>query len=400
MQLTNSSKTYGLIHQTLHWCTALLILFLLALGIYMHDLPINTEGEVAYKVWLYSLHKTVGITLLAVALIRIAWAIAQPHPAPLHKGVEAWAAKTVHWLLYGSIVAMPVLGWVHHAATEGYAPIWWPLSQNLPLVPESAAVAHWFGTAHWVAGIILVGSLVLHIAGAVKHAVIDRDQTLARMLPGKTVGDVQVQPAAKQTSALLASLLVVATGIGATFAVNAMDATSTDAVLQSSLKKTVSAWVIDQEKSALNIEIQQMGSPVQGSFAGWDAAVVFDPNNLSEASIEAEVSLASLMLADITDRAKSEEFLNVAAFPVATFTSKNVTESADGFVAVGTLTLAGVEQPFSIPFTFSQRDGRAIVSATVELSRLDFGVGKGYADDSTVGRAVKVVISIEATRPQ
>lgn len=400
MALANSKITYGLVHQILHWATAVLILFLMALGIYMHDLPITTEPEVAYKVWLYSLHKTVGITLLVVAITRIFWAIIQPHPGPLHGGLEAWAAKTVHWLLYGSIIAMPLLGWVHHAATEGYAPIWWPLSQNLPLVPESAAVAHWFGTAHWVAGIILAGSLFLHISGALKHAVIDKDKTLARMVPGKLsaadAAHLQVQTDGKQRSPLGAAFAVVLIGIGATFALNA--GKDNALALNATVEKTATAWVIDKENSALSIEIAQMGAPVKGQFVEWDAAVVFDPENLEGASIEAQVSIASLNLADVSDRAKSDEFLNAATHPFATFVSKNVSKTADGFSAEGVLSLAGQEQPLTLPFTFAENAAKATVTAQFDIARLDFGVGTGYADDSTVGRSVKVLLTIEASR--
>ena len=146
MRMTNSRETYGLVHQLLHWTTAALILFMLPLGVYMHDLPVGTAQEVADKVWLFSLHKTVGVVVLVVALARIAWAIVQPHPNLLHGGREAFAAKTVHWLLYGSIVAMPIFGWLHHAALDGYAPIWWenvfPGDWDvLPFVPKSEAVA-------------------------------------------------------------------------------------------------------------------------------------------------------------------------------------------------------------------------------------------------------------------
>ena len=159
MKLTNTAESYGLIHQSLHWATAILILVLLPMGVYMHDLPIDNSAQIADKVWFYSLHKSIGMAALFVAVTRIAWAIYQPHPRPLHGGLEGFAAKTVHYLLYGTIIAMPVLGWLYHAATEGFAPIWWPFSQDLPFVPKNVMLSNFFKTAHFVCGVLLVLSL-------------------------------------------------------------------------------------------------------------------------------------------------------------------------------------------------------------------------------------------------
>ena len=94
MKLTNTAESYGLIHQSLHWATAILILILLPMGVYMHDLPIDNSEQIADKVWLYSLHKSIGMAALFVAIARIAWAVYQPHPRPLHGGMEGFAAKT------------------------------------------------------------------------------------------------------------------------------------------------------------------------------------------------------------------------------------------------------------------------------------------------------------------
>ena len=143
MPATNTTARYGSVAKTFHWLTALGILAVIPLGIIANDLPYDTAEQLADKAWLFSLHKTVGVTLFFVALARILWALSQPKPAPLHpdRGVETLLAEIVHWLLYGSLVLVPLSGWVHHAATEGFAPIWWPFGQNLPLVPESLTLS-------------------------------------------------------------------------------------------------------------------------------------------------------------------------------------------------------------------------------------------------------------------
>ncbi|MEL6751463.1 MAG: cytochrome b/b6 domain-containing protein, partial [Pseudomonadota bacterium] len=334
MRLTNTQETYGLVHQLLHWTTAALILTLIPVGIYMYDMPIETPEQVADKVWLYSLHKTVGIAALFVALARIVWAIVQPHPRLLNGGLEALAAKTVHWLLYGSIVAMPVLGWLHHAASSGYAPHWWPFSQNLPFVPKDPALSAFFGTAHWVFGIVLVGSLFLHIAGAVKHAAVDKDATLKRMVPG-AYGETGVLPTKKggDAPALALALGVAVLAAGVVSGIH-LYRTANDAPIVASLPAPASAgaWVIDRQASDVAITVTQIGNPVEGKFGEWQADVIFDADALDASRIDAQVAIGSLTLGDVASQAIGPDYLNAAANPTATFVSDNIVAEGEGFV--------------------------------------------------------------------
>ncbi len=189
MSRSNSPVHYGSVTKTFHWLTALLILSAIPLGLIATDLAHRIEaGEtdlVARTTLLFSLHKTIGIAAFLTALGRILWALSQPRPGLLHgeRRAEATLAGTVHWLLYGAMLITPLSGWVHHAATTGFAPIWWPLGQTLPFVPQSAAVADAATTVHFLASRVLILSILLHVAGALKHHVIDRDDTLRRMLP-------------------------------------------------------------------------------------------------------------------------------------------------------------------------------------------------------------------------
>ncbi|NRB04188.1 MAG: cytochrome b/b6 domain-containing protein, partial [Rhodobacteraceae bacterium] len=128
MQAHNTAQHYGSVAKTFHWLTALLILTLIPTGIIANGLPFETSEELARKARLFSVHKTLGVVLFFVALARILWALRQRKPDGLasHNKVEGFAAETVHWLLYGSLVLVPMTGWIHHAATTGFAPIWWP----------------------------------------------------------------------------------------------------------------------------------------------------------------------------------------------------------------------------------------------------------------------------------
>lgn len=187
MTFKNTPQTYGTITKTFHWLTALLIATAFPLGMIANGMPQDTSAQAASKVLMFSLHKTVGIAVFWVALLRILWAFNQPKPAPLNAGrrAETFLAELVHWALYISLVAVPLSGWVHHAATTGFAPIWWPFGQGLPFMPRSPAIAATASAVHVVFTKILLISVLLHILGAFKHHLIDRDATLLRMLPGR-----------------------------------------------------------------------------------------------------------------------------------------------------------------------------------------------------------------------
>jgi len=185
MSASNTARSYGSVTKTFHWLTVLLILTAIPLGIIANKMAYDTSDALAMKAFLFSMHKTVGITAFFVALARIAWALGQPKPAGLHpeRKAESFLAELVHWLLYGSLLLVPLSGWIHHASTTGFAPIWWPFGQNLPLVPKSETLADLTAGLHIVFERVLVASILLHIAGALKHHFIDKDDTLRRMLP-------------------------------------------------------------------------------------------------------------------------------------------------------------------------------------------------------------------------
>ena len=400
--LSNSSQSYGLVAQVLHWVTALLILTLLVLGVYMHDLPTDTPAEIDQKIWLYSLHKTLGIIAFVTALIRVCWAFIQVHPLPLNseRKLESLLASTIHWVLYGSILLMPITGWLHHASLEGFAPIWWPFSQDLPFIPKDPELAEFLGLAHVFTAFLLMGSLALHIAGAMKHVVIDRDQTLARMLPWKKVAISKSlgEPEHKASSRLFACGIFAALllAIFASQMSFQKSSNTSEAVTSSS---SVRGWVVDPEKSSLDIEVIQNNNPVKGNFARWQADIIFDPDALDQASVEVRIETASLALGGVTKDALSGNFLNVLEFPQAVFASNKFSKISDGkYQAEGELTIAGITKSLILPFALAIKDGRAFMEAEVELQRLDYNLGlKGYTTDGIIGFPVKVIVGLEAT---
>ncbi len=401
--LRNTRETYGLVAQLLHWATAALIIVLLPLGVFMYDLPDSSGAEVAYKAWFYSLHKTLGVTVFTVAVLRIIWAVFQPHPRPLHadRKLESLAAQTVHWMLYGAIICMPLTGWLHHSASEGFAPIWWPLPQDLPLVPKNPQLAMALGVTHYFTAILLGLALVLHIGGALKHVVIDKDATLRRMIPGsqKSVPADLSEPHFKRLPVFLAALAFV--GLGAVSIYDAAKHAGDGVRTQTALAPAeATGWLVDTEKSKIAIEIVQMGNPVAGGFDTWTAAITFDPDNLDAASVEVEVDVASISLGGVADQARGPNFLNAVAHPIARFVSESFASTGENtYEARGQLTLAGRSQPLTLPFTLKIENGRAFVEAAVTLERLAYGIGeKGFEGEGQLGFGVQVKVTLEAEK--
>ncbi|WP_299962013.1 cytochrome b/b6 domain-containing protein [uncultured Roseobacter sp.] len=397
MALSNTATHYGAVTKSFHWLTALLIVTLIPLGVVANWLPYETSEQLARKAWLFSLHKTLGVTVFFVALARIGWALSQPKPGLLHpdRKLESFAAETVHWLLYGSLLLVPLSGWVHHAATTGFAPIWWPLGQNLPFVPKSEELASAAAGLHVVFERVLLVSLLLHAAGAMKHHVIDKDATLRRMLPGRP----EVARAASGHRVALPLVAAIAAwggalAIGSTLGLYEKHTTAGAAA---ELAAVQSEWVV--QEGEIGISITQMGSEVAGSFTNWTAAISFDETVTDGVAGDVEVTIAigSLSLGSVTGQAMGADFFNAQAHPTAQFTA-DLIRQGDGYVADGTLTIKDQSLPLSFPFTLDITGGIATVAADTRLDRRDYNIGDGQTDEGSLGFGVDVAISLTAAQ--
>lgn len=400
MALSNTQTRYGSVAKTLHWLTALLILCLIPLGILASDAPFDTAEGLARKAWLFSLHKTLGVTLFFVAVLRILWAVTQPKPAPLHpeRRGETLLAETVHWLLYGSLILVPVSGWVHHAATEGFAPIWWPLGQSLPFVPKSEAVAGVSAALHVIFERVLLVSILLHIAGALKHHFVDRDDTLRRMLPGRTeAGTGHGKPARGLSVTVAVAAWAAALGIGAGLGLFQTDREASAAVAPQ-LEEVASDWMV--QSGSLGIAVTQLGNRVEGAFADWTAAIRFDEavRTGPAGDVRVEVSIPSLTLGSVTQQALGPDFLAAQEHPVAVFEAE-ILRTETGDEARGTLTIRDRSVPLTLPFTLVVEDGLARMTGSAVVDRLDFGVGETQ-DAKNLGLDVEIVVSLETRRAE
>jgi cytochrome b561 len=162
----------------LHWGMLLIYVGIITVGFYMTGLPLGPA-----KLKIYALHKSIGLSLLALAAVRLAWRAAQRRPPPA--AMPAWQAAiatTTKGLLYALMFVMPLSGWLYNSAA-GF-PLQWFRLVNLPaLTAADPALNALAKSVHETGVIVLIVLVAAHAAAALKHHFIDRDSTLVAMLP-------------------------------------------------------------------------------------------------------------------------------------------------------------------------------------------------------------------------
>lgn len=182
MQIKNTPTTYGAGTKFFHWTIALLIVFMLCLGFYMGGL----EGGLQ-KLKLYGLHKSIGVTVLMLALARLGWHLYSKKPGfvPEIKWWERHAAHAMHIFLYIGMIGMPLSGWLLSSAA-GRSVQFFGLFTLPDLIPPDGDTGHigaLFRGIHWYTAWALVIAIPAHAGAALKHHFLNKDATLARMIP-------------------------------------------------------------------------------------------------------------------------------------------------------------------------------------------------------------------------
>ena len=167
--------------RVLHWLAALLIFTGFGLGLYMTDLEFSPD-KLRYYAW----HKWLGITVFLLAAARLAWRAANPAPA-LPDAMPTWqrrVAGAAHVMLYVLMVAIPLSGWIYSSAT-GVSVSYLNLVDLPNLVPKDRELAKTLLLVHQSLNYLLAAVVTVHVSAALWHHFVDRDDVLARMLPGR-----------------------------------------------------------------------------------------------------------------------------------------------------------------------------------------------------------------------
>ncbi|MDX6748534.1 cytochrome b [Geminicoccaceae bacterium 1502E] len=183
--LRNSAEEWGAVAKALHWLLAALLAGQWALGFYMSGLA---ETDLMLRFELYQLHKSAGLTLLLLVLLRLAWRAGGPVPG-WPQGMPRWerrAASASHALLYVLMIGLPVTGFLMVSTSPLGLPtrFWGLFAVPHPLGPN-ATLERAFANIHENLAWAFAFLVLLHVAAALKHHFRDRDRVLVRMLPAR-----------------------------------------------------------------------------------------------------------------------------------------------------------------------------------------------------------------------
>ena len=181
MQLKNDESRYGAVAQFFHWTIVVLIIVQFTLANQADKLPLG-----AAKIAVLARHKSFGITILALVLLRVIWRLINPRPAD-PSTMPRWqriASHVSHGGLYALLIVTPIFGWLMSSA-RNFPVSWFGLVTLPDFIAPNRPAYEFLHEAHELLAGTLFWLALLHIAAALKHHFVDRDNVLRRMLPVK-----------------------------------------------------------------------------------------------------------------------------------------------------------------------------------------------------------------------
>jgi cytochrome b561/polyisoprenoid-binding protein YceI len=427
----NSSRggltRYATIAIVLHWIIALAIVIQVSLAWRFG----GDHSPTGFA--LTQLHKSIGVTILFLSLIRLGWRLANP-PPPEPAGLSAWErvlSLAVHWGFYVIMIGMPLTGWIMVSASKTQIPtilfgvVPWP---NIPgmagLAPAAKHMWRSLGeNGHGLLAWGVYGLLALHMAGALKHQFFDRDAPiLPRMAPGAVPGRwweprltlivlavagafafgafvnpphpaVGPPPAA---GAPPQPFLPESPAVPQAFDANPAGQEAADADAPAPKASGAVAWKV-APGSSLNFETKWGADAVQGRFNSWKADILFGPDALDKSKVTVTIDMTSAKTGDEQRDASlpSGDWFDAATHPKAVFTATKFEKKGEGsYVAHGTLEMRGVKKPVDLPFKLKIVGDKAQMGGETSLDRTLFGVGQGEFM-STDQVPAKVVVRVQ-----
>jgi len=358
--LRNTTMAWGTPAKILHWLIVLLIIGQFVLAEIAEDLPLGLE-----KLATLARHKSFGITILGLAVLRLIWRLLNRTPQMPRdtRPFEARIARGTHGLLYALLFAMPLSGWMMSSA-KNYPVSWFGLLQLPDLVGPNERLYETLHDTHELLASALIAVSVLHLLGALRHHFFKRDDVLRRMLPFAVAG----------------LLLWPMPEAGAATA----------------------RFVLDPAASTLEFEFRQAGANSRGRFERFSTTLQSGSAPSEPAALRVQVDMASLNTRD-ADRdglLRGAELFDVATHPTARFEVPALRLAADGSIKLnGQLTLRGVSRPLVISVTLrrTRESGRDVIylRGAATIQRLDFGVGQGeWRSTEWVDNAVRLSFSV------
>jgi cytochrome b561/polyisoprenoid-binding protein YceI len=420
------ASRYSTVAILLHWAIAILLLFEVGLGLRMGAV----SGSAKFVV--FQLHKSVGITILLLVALRLVWRFYRTPPPIVAKPWERVLAHGVHLLFYGLLLAMPISGWAIVSTSRIVVPTLLYGGVPWPDLPGFATLA---GTARTTANaaaalvhvnlvLVIYALFVLHVGGALKHQLLDREGGIARMAPGARPGAdwrlIVILTGAVLAAGLglrwlpLGSPKVAAPVVAAAPAAAASStplptptptatprAMATPAAAAAVAKEPLASWRI-APGSTLGFRTAWSGEPIVGGFTRFDGDIAFSSDDLARSRVAIRIDTASVFSGDAQrdETLKSGDWFAVAAHGTATFKANRFSNlGGDRYLAQGTLALKGMTLPASVRFTLTIAGDKATMRGTASVNRSAYRIGEGdYASTSDIPADVAVIIAVNARR--
>lgn len=389
---------YSLLSQTLHWLVVSLIL-----GQWLSAELAELTDSRATTLALLALHKSLGMTVLLMAIVRLLYRLSSRQPA-YPEPLPHWQqniANILHWALYTLIFALPLSGWLGSSASA-YSVSWFNLFTFPDLVaPDETLKKLLFGIHEWCWHLLCI-LVVIHIAAAIKHHFIDKDKVLAQMssklsLAVGTLGIIVVATIiGNQWLAINSNKVRVNPNTNMINLEEQPAEITSSGLLQSS---KAHLWKVDYNASYIKFSTRQAGAEFTGRFNQWKTQVALDINEIHQGSIETTIELNSVYTEDQErdDTLATPEFFATALYPKATFKadSFNLDPSSNTIHTNSVLEIKGKTYPIDFSFKIEKIDSSSILKGSAKLDRLQLKIGTGeWLDTSWIDQYVEVNVLV------
>lgn len=397
-------KDYSSVARLLHWAVAGLIVTQFVLA----KLSERAEhaNAVVQQIGLLANHKSVGITILGLALVRLLWRLSH-RPPRLPVSMPGWQKKAsdfAHFALYGFLFALPISGWLMSSASA-YSVSYFSLFTLPDLVAADPDLKGTLASVHELLAKALFVIAAVHILAALKHHFVNKDGVMKRMTSvsgvcvfaltaigaGLALGQTKTLPeeTAQQPNAV---------------ATDAQPDTPTESeVWQPGAERVdqTGVWQIDYANSEIRFSAEQAGAPFDGAFGNWQAAIWFDAENPENTYFDVSINTGSASTddADRDGTLGDADWFDTAQFPTARFETQGIEQIDENrYRATAELTIKTVTQEIDFDFSVSEDGNDRILIGTARLDRLALGVGTGtWEDTDTVGQFVDVKVSVQGS---
>jgi cytochrome b561/polyisoprenoid-binding protein YceI len=370
----------------LHWliAAAVVLQFLLA------NLAGNAETPLE-ELALLANHKSVGITIFLLAVLRLAWRVWQGVPRALP--MPDWqfiASQISHWSMYALIFLLPITGWLTSSASA-HSVSWFNLVALPDLIAPDPELREKLEEIHELHATLLLVIVLVHMAAALAHS-LRKDRALARITStGAIIAFVATVTLGSVTLTRVGSDAGDVHGTGMPLGATMPTRGTTD----------LAAWNIDYEASQIAFTATQAGAGVKGEWQQWRADLHFDESRVDAGLFDVSVVVASVETHDDDrdDMLQDTEWFDSENYPEVGYFASRFTRNTEGhYEALGALTVKGRTFPVNLRFTVSRDTGTFVLDGTAKLDRLALDLGTGeWSDTSWIGRFVTVNVHVEAS---